>query len=266
MKVCSILGILNVTPDSFFDGGKSFSTQKAIDCAFEMHEAGADFIDIGGESTRPESQPISATEELDRILPVIEAVASKMPVSVDTQKAIVMKEVLKHPVAMINDVNALRDPGALSCVARASVKLCLMHMKGVPQTMQEDPGYADVVHEVYGFLVSRVKECKSFGIELDRIILDPGFGFGKSVDDNYKLLSDLEYFNSLGCDVMIGMSRKSMIGNVLDLPVKERLNGGIVLACMALERGAKYIRTHDVKETKQAILLYQQLKEKEYVN
>ena len=266
MKLSQILGILNVTPDSFSDGGKFLDSQKAIDRAVEMHEAGADYIDVGGESTRPGSRSVSATEELDRIMPIIEALASKISLSVDTQKPEVMKEVLKYPVAMINDINAFRAPGALNCVARSQVKLCVMHMKGTPETMQDNPSYLDVVHEVYDFLVSRVKVCRSFGIEQDRIILDPGFGFGKSVDDNYKLLSELEYFNATGCDVMVGASRKSMIGEVLNVPIKERLNGGIVLTCMALERGVQYIRTHDVKETKQAILLYQQLKENVHVN
>lgn len=221
-----------------------------------MISAGASWLDVGGESTRPGSQGVSAAEEIDRIVPVIEQLERNfaVPISVDTCKTEVMAEVLKHRVAMINDINALRDQGAVELLSTApQVKVCLMHMQGQPRTMQHEPRYEDVVLEVKQFLAARVRACEDAGIQKSNIYLDPGFGFGKSVRHNYQLLQRLQALHELQLPLLVGLSRKSMLGQVTEQPVTERLAGSIAAATIAAMKGAQIIRVHDVKETVDAV-------------
>lgn len=251
-----VMGILNVTPDSFSDGGDFISRDAALTRARAMIAEGADILDIGGESTRPGARAVSDQEELDRVVPVIEAIAAEIPVpiSVDTSKAVVMREAVAAGAALINDVMALRDDGALTVAATLNVPICLMHMQGLPRTMQQNPQYGDVVVEVMEFLQSRVDACLAAGIPATRLLLDPGFGFGKTLRHNLLLLRHLERFQELQLPLLVGISRKSMIGAVLDdAPVDQRLAGGLACAVMAAERGAAIIRTHDVKPTADAL-------------
>jgi len=251
-----IMGILNVTPDSFSDGGDFVSREAALKRARAMVDEGADLLDIGGESTRPGAQAVSEQEELDRIIPVIQAIAAEIPVpiSVDTNKAAVMREAVAAGAGLINDVMALRDDGALAVAKSLGVPVCLMHMQGQPRTMQQNPQYRDVVNDVMAFLQSRVDACLAEGIPRERLLLDPGFGFGKSLQHNLTLLRQLDRFNELQLPVLVGISRKSMIGAVLDnIPVDQRLPGGLACAVMAVERGAAIVRTHDVKATAEAV-------------
>lgn len=250
-----IMGILNVTPDSFSDGGDFVSHDVALRRAGAMVAEGADFLDIGGESTRPGAQAVSEQEELDRVIPVIEAIASEIPVpiSVDTSKATVMRQAVAAGAGLINDVMGLRDAGALAAARELDVPVCLMHMQGMPRTMQHDPQYRDVVADVMEFLQARVDACLTAGIPRERLLLDPGFGFGKSLQHNLALLRHLDRFKALQLPLLVGISRKSMIGMVLaDAPVDQRLFGGLACAVMAVERGAAIIRTHDVKATADA--------------
>jgi len=247
-----VMGILNVTPDSFSDGGLFFSKAKAFQRALQMVQEGADIIDIGGESTRPYAQPVSVQVELDRVIPLVEKIHAELPVliSVDTSKAQVMREAVVAGAHLINDVAALLDEGSLATVAACEqVSVVLMHRQGNPQTMQEHPCYQDVVSEVKSFLHLRAQACIEAGIAPSRIILDPGFGFGKTLTHNLQLLRHLEVFGQLGYPVMIGISRKSMLGQILNKPVRERLYGGLALTALALLKGAKIIRTHDVAPT-----------------
>jgi dihydropteroate synthase len=217
---------------------------------------GADYIDVGGESTRPGAAAVGVQEELDRVIPVLELIAAECPValSVDTCKAAVMREAIKVGVRMVNDVKALRDEGALEAVAQSQqVQVCLMHMQGEPRTMQQQPQYVDVVSEVIDFLGQRVQACQQAGISRDRVFLDPGFGFGKSVGHNYQLLRQLEQLQQLGLPLLIGLSRKSMLAAVVDRPVTERLAASIAAATIAAMKGAHIIRVHDVKETVDAM-------------
>ncbi|WP_037376222.1 dihydropteroate synthase [Sedimenticola selenatireducens] len=256
LKRPRIMGILNVTPDSFSDGGDFISRDVALARARTMVDEGADFLDIGGESTRPGAQAVSEQEELDRVIPVIEAIASEIPVpiSVDTSKAAVMRHAVAAGAGLINDVMALRDEGALAVARELDVPVCLMHMQGLPRTMQHDPQYRDVVAEVMAFLRSRVDACLAEGIARNKLLLDPGFGFGKSLLHNLTLLRHLDRFSELQLPLLVGISRKSMIGAVLDdAPVDQRLFGGLACAVMAVERGAAIIRTHDVKPTVDAV-------------
>lgn len=251
-----IMGILNVTPDSFSDGGDFVSREAALERARAMVEEGADLLDIGGESTRPGALAVSEQEELDRIIPVIQAIAAEIPVpiSVDTNKAVVMREAVMAGAGLINDVMALRDEGALAVAKTLGVPVCLMHMQGQPRTMQKNPQYQDVVSDVMAFLQSRVNACLAEGIPRERLLLDPGFGFGKSLQHNLTLLRQLDRFSELQLPVLVGISRKSMIGAVLDnIPVDQRLPGGLACAVMAVERGAAIVRTHDVKATAEAV-------------
>ncbi|MDC7219210.1 MAG: dihydropteroate synthase [Spirochaetales bacterium] len=251
-----IMGILNVTPDSFSDGGDFVSREAALERARAMVEEGADLLDIGGESTRPGALAVSEQEELDRIIPVIQAIAAEIPVpiSVDTNKAVVMREAVMAGAGLINDVMALRDEGALAVAKTLGVPVCLMHMQGQPRTMQKNPQYQDVVSDVTAFLQSRVNACLAEGIPRERLLLDPGFGFGKSLQHNLTLLRQLDRFSELQLPVLVGISRKSMIGAVLDnIPVDQRLPGGLACAVMAVERGAAIVRTHDVKATAEAV-------------
>ena len=256
-----VMGILNVTPDSFSDGGKHTNVSQALDHALRMIDEGATFIDIGGESTRPGAPDVSLQEELDRTIPVIEAVAKNTPcvISIDTSKADVMREAVKAGAGLINDVRALQEPGALQVAAEAQVPVCLMHMQGQPRTMQQSPEYDDVVNDVVQFLLARTKVCEEAGIAKDKILFDPGYGFGKSLEHNYTLVKHLPSLMKLGYPVLVGMSRKSMIGNLLNRKVDERLAGSISLATIVAQMGAQIVRVHDVKETADAVNIVKML-------
>ena len=251
-----VMGILNVTPDSFSDGGRFFDREAALRQGRVLVAEGADILDVGGESTRPGAETVPVQEELDRVIPVIEALAGELPVplSVDTSKPEVMRAAVAAGASLINDVAALRRPGALAAAAASGVPVCLMHMQGEPGTMQQQPTYRDVVAEVRDFLAGRMAACEAAGIPRDRLLLDPGFGFGKTVAHNLALLRDLPALRGLGVPVLVGLSRKSMIGALLDgAPVGQRLYGSLAAAVLAVERGAAIVRVHDVAPTVQAL-------------
>lgn len=257
-----LMGILNVTPDSFSDGGKYSDLKAALLQAEAMLEQGADIIDIGGESTRPGAPAVSEQDEINRVLPVIKALKSEFAcaISLDTSKAAVMQQGLEAGIDMINDVCALSQPNALAVAANSNVPVCLMHMQGTPRTMQNNPQYDDLIQDIAAFFKDKIAECEQAGLAKGRLILDPGFGFGKSLADNYQLLNELDKFESLECPVLAGISRKSMLGNLLDLAATERTNASVVAATLALTKGAKILRVHDVKETKQAIEIFNAMK------
>ncbi len=250
-----VMGILNITPDSFSDGGRFVGKDAAIAQAKTMLAAGAAILDIGGESTRPGAAEVSVQLELDRVIPVIEAIRSELDciISIDTCKAQVMKEAVAAGADIINDIKALLDPGALDIAVAAQVPVCLMHMQGLPRTMQHAPVYQDVVQEVADFLTQRAEVCIAAGIAKSQIILDPGFGFGKNLQHNYQLLSQLSELVRLNYPLLAGMSRKSMIGQLVRVPAEERLAGSLACATIAVMKGARIIRVHDVKETVQAV-------------
>jgi dihydropteroate synthase len=251
------MGVINVTPDSFSDGGLSASTAQALDHAQRLIEEGADWLDVGGESTRPGSAAVNEEEELRRIIPVVEALASrKFPVSVDTSKPAVMRAAIAAGAAMINDVCALQAPGALEVVSDGGVAACLMHMQGNPRTMQNNPQYRDVVKEVKDFLQLRVQAAQAAGITKDRLVIDPGFGFGKNQDHNIQLLRHLDRFLDFDVPVMVGLSRKSMLGKITGNGVSERIYASVAAALIAVERGASIVRVHDVKATRDALAVY----------
>lgn len=252
------MGIINVTPDSFSDGGLYLSTQQAIAHAKRLIEEGADILDIGGESTRPGSQQINIDEELKRVIPVLEALAdTQIPLSIDTSKPEVMKHAIAAGAFMINDVNALRSPGALEALAHSShVRVCLMHMQGTPQTMQANPQYRDIVQEVKGFLQQRIQAATSAGISQDRLIIDPGFGFGKTLQHNFTLLNRMDQLLDLGVPLLAGLSRKSMLGAITGNSVDHRVHESIAAALLAVIKGAKIVRVHDVKETREALAIH----------
>jgi dihydropteroate synthase len=249
------MGVLNVTPDSFSDGGDFFTPDAAVERALQMEADGAAIIDIGGESTRPGADPVSVDEENGRVVPVIEKLAPRLsvPIAIDTRKPAVMRAAVEAGAGMINDVNALREETALEVAAECSVPVCLMHMQGEPRSMQASPQYNDVVDEVREFLHQRVHACQAAGIPREKLLLDPGFGFGKSVEHNLQLLARLDAFSSMGIPILVGLSRKSMIGKLLGLEVGERLPASIALAVLAVERGAVLVRSHDVAATWQAL-------------
>jgi dihydropteroate synthase len=250
-----VMGILNITPDSFSDGGDFFSPEQAVAHATCMVEAGAAIIDVGGESTRPGAAPVPVDEELRRVIPVIEALQASLsvPVSIDTCKPEVMQAAVAAGAGLINDVNALQAPGAVEQAARLGVPVCLMHMRGTPESMQKQPEYGDVVAEVKDFLTARASLCMQQGIAREQILLDPGFGFGKTTTHNLLLLQHLEQLVASGYPVLAGLSRKSMIGQVLGLPVDKRLYPGVALAVLAVWKGAAIVRCHDVRETLEAV-------------
>jgi len=250
-----VMGVLNVTPDSFSDGGDFFSLDKAVARALQMEAEGAAIIDIGGESTRPGAVPVMPEDEIRRVVPVIEALQSrlKVPISIDTRKPGVMRAAIQAGAGFINDINALREPGALEVAAGLAVPVCLMHMQGEPRTMQEDPCYENVVDEVAEFLQQRITACEQAGIGRERLLLDPGFGFGKTVVHNLYLLERLTVLTRLGLPLVVGLSRKSMIASLLGLEPGERLPASIALAVLAVERGARLVRSHDVAATWQAL-------------
>ena len=246
-----VMGVLNVTPDSFSVGGHFADPVRAVARDLEMAGEGAALLDIGGESTRPGAAPVGADKELARVVSVIEALAARgaPPVSVDTSKPEVMAAAARAGAEMINDVRALRAPGALEAAAASGCAVCLMHMQGEPGTMQRAPAYDDVVEEVGDFLAARVEACVAAGIGRERIAIDPGFGFGKALAHNLTLMKHLDRFTRLGVPLLVGMSRKSMIGAVTGRPVAQRLPGGLALAALAVAAGARIIRTHDVAAT-----------------
>ena len=250
-----VMGVLNVTPDSFSDGGQHASVTSAFDHAQQMINEGAAIIDVGGESTRPGASPVSTQQELDRVIPVIEKIAANLDcvISLDSSCPQVMQAAAQAGASLLNDVRAFQREGALQVAAKTGLPVCLMHMRGEPKTMQQQPHYDSVVDEVQAFLLARVEVCLAAGIERNKIILDPGFGFGKTLDHNLQLLEALAQLKELGLPLLVGMSRKSMIGAILNNETGERLYGGLALAAIAVGQGANIIRTHDVGPTSDAV-------------
>ena len=252
-----IMGAVNITPDSFSDGGAFFDTQSAVAHARRLVAEGADIIDIGGESTRPGSAGVALDEERRRVLPALEQVsAGPVPVSVDTQKPELMREALAAGASMINDINALLAPGALETLAASNAAVCVMHKKGSPADMQHDPHYDDVVAEVFVFLEQRVKTLRAAGIGAERIVIDPGFGFGKTLEHNLELLRHLDRFSAAGAVVLAGVSRKSMLGRITGRDVGERVHASVAAALIAVQKGARIVRVHDVAATRDAIAVW----------
>lgn len=257
-----VMGILNVTPDSFSDGGLFLSPTAAISQARRMFEEGAEIIDVGGESTRPGAKPVSVQQEMDRTIPVIEGIRAEMAVSIsiDTSHPQVMREAVSAGAEMINDIRALRVEGAMDAALDLGAPICLMHMQGQPQTMQETPGYENVVEEVHDFLLARVALCEKHGIPRHGLCIDPGFGFGKTLAHNLRLLAHLNRFVDTGIPVLVGLSRKSMIGTILDKPIEGRLFGSVAAALIAADKGAAILRVHDVGPTVDALKILNAVK------
>ena len=257
------MAIINTTPDSFSDGGQFLSLDKALDKARKAIDEGANILDIGGESTRPGAEEVVLAEEIRRTIPVIEGIRkfSDIPISIDTSKAEVMRAAVDAGVDMINDVWALRREGALEAAAEAGLPVCLMHMQGSPDNMQNNPHYDDFLQEVKAFLRDRLFSAQAAGIKKENLIIDPGFGFGKTLQQNYQLLNALPQFVDMGYPVLVGMSRKSMIGNVINKALDQRVNGSISAAVISAMLGAHIIRVHDVTETVQALAIFQALKQ-----
>lgn len=254
-----VMGVLNVTPDSFSDGGQFFSHETAFRHALDMVQAGATLIDIGGESTRPGAAPVTVAEELDRVVPLVERLHREIDavISVDTSTPDVMRESAKAGAGLINDIRALQQPGALQAAADTGLAVCLMHMQGTPATMQQKPHYQDVVQEVKDWLLARVEACVAAGIASDRLLLDPGIGFGKNDMHNLTLLRELPQLSATGLPLLVGVSRKSMIGRLLDRKVDDRLAGSLALALLAVQKGAVIMRVHDVRETVDVLTMMQ---------
>lgn len=250
-----VMGILNVTPDSFSDGGKYTQFDYALEQAQQMIADGATIIDIGGESTRPGAKAVSEHDELARVIPVLKAIKQRfnIVVSIDTSKASVMSAAIDAGADMINDVRALQNEGCLAAIANSNIPVCLMHMQGIPKNMQNSPSYDDVINDIIVFFQQRIDTCISAGIARERLILDPGFGFGKTLEQNFYLLANLSKFNQLGLPLLAGLSRKSMIGNLLNREVEQRLAGSLATAIIAAQQGAHIIRVHDVQETVDAL-------------
>ena len=253
-----IMGIVNVTPDSFSDGGQYNRLDLAFERVKQLVLSGASIIDVGGESTRPGADEVYEQEELDRVIPLIEKISNELDVwiSVDTCKAAVMKAALDAGAHIINDIKALTADHAVDVVAKYNCPVCLMHMKGQPKNMQDDPHYDDLIGDISSFLFERIDTCLNAGISRDRIIIDPGFGFGKTLDQNYKLLGQLDRFLSFGLPLLVGMSRKSMIGNLINANVDERVIGSVAAHLYAVQKGANILRVHDVKEMSEALKVY----------
>jgi len=250
-----VMGIVNVTPDSFSDGGKYSSVDLAVEHALQLIAEGADILDIGGESTRPGAEPVSLDEELRRVVPVIEALSkvTTVPLSIDTYKPEVMRAAIEAGADIVNDICALRENGALEIVAASNAGICLMHMQGVPQTMQLNPQYEDVVAEVKQFLADRVAACLAHGIAGERITLDPGFGFGKTTAHNVALIQHLDRFSELGFPLLVGLSRKAVLGRIAGGDDQQRLHAGLAASVISVMKGAKIVRVHDVKATVDAL-------------
>jgi dihydropteroate synthase len=252
------MGVVNVTPDSFSDGGRFFDPKAAVSHALRLVEEGADIVDVGGESSRPGALPVSVNEELERVLPVLQGLKGLgKPISIDTRRPEVMHESIKAGASMINDINALAEPGALEAVAASQCAVCLMHMKGEPATMQQAPHYDDVVAEVAGFLKNRIEAAQAAGIARERIVADPGFGFGKTLEHNLALLKHLCALVSLEVPILAGWSRKSSVAKITGRPAGERLPGSLAMALLSLQAGATILRVHDVKETKDIVEIWQ---------
>ena len=260
---CHVMGILNVTPDSFSDGGRFNSRESALVRARQMVNDGASFIDVGGESTRPGANEVSTQEELDRVCPVVEAIAKELDtvISVDTSNPVVMAETARLGAGLINDVRALQREGAPEVAAKAGIPVCIMHIQGEPDSMQDDPRYRNVRREVSSFLTERMRVAEQAGVRADNIILDPGFGFGKSVEHNYQLLATLEQLHILGHPLLVGVSRKSMLGAVTGRDVNERLPASLAAATISAMKGASILRVHDVRETVDAVRIVTAVKE-----
>ena len=259
-----VMGILNVTPDSFSDGGRFDSVDRALVQARRMADEGADLLDVGGESTRPGAAPVGLEAELARVIPAIKQIISviKIPISIDTTKPEVMRAAVATGAAMINDVNGLRAPGAVEAVAELKVPACIMHMQGEPRTMQESPTYDDVVGDIRAFFVQRLDDCRAAGIVEGNIVLDPGFGFGKTLDHNLELLARLGEFRALGCPLVAGISRKSVLGAITGRQrPEERLAASLAAAVLAAEAGADVIRVHDVAETVDALAVWAKVRD-----
>ena len=250
-----VMGIINITPDSFSDGGKYASTDLAVAHALQLVAEGADILDIGGESTRPGAIPVALEDELNRVIPVIQALKKvcQVPLSIDTYKPEVMRQAIAAGADIVNDVNALQAPGALEIVADSNAGVCLMHMQGTPQTMQQDPRYDDVVHEVKAFLEARMSVALAHGIAKERITLDPGFGFGKRTVHNIALIQQLEQLTAIGRPLLVGLSRKSVLGAITGNDEQQRLYAGIAASVISAMKGAKILRVHDVKATVDAL-------------
>ena len=255
-----VMGIVNVTPDSFSDGGKFSQANLAVAHALELVKEGAAILDIGGESTRPNAIPVSLQEELDRVIPVIEALVNEfkakqvnIPISIDTYKPAVMQAAIDAGASMVNDVRALQEAGALEVVAKSKVGVCLMHMQGTPQTMQVNPQYNDVINDISAFLQARLQATIDAGVPASRILLDPGFGFGKTREHNITLIQQLESFANLGQPLLVGLSRKSILGQVTGNDVDARLYASIAASVIAAQKGAKILRVHDVKAAVEAL-------------
>lgn len=251
-----VMAVINVTPDSFSDGGRFDSAEQAIEQALKQVQEGADLLDIGGESTRPGAEPVSEQEELDRVLPVIEGLVARtaVPISIDTVKPAVMRQAAAAGARMINDVNGLRSEGAVELVAELKLPVCIMHMQGQPLTMQQDPRYASVVDDIADFLAQRAQVCQDAGLDPRHIVIDPGFGFGKTLEHNLRLLADLERLAGLGFPVLAGLSRKSMLGAITGRKrPDQRLAASIAAHLIAADRGAAIVRVHDVAETVDAL-------------
>lgn len=263
-----VMGVLNVTPDSFSDGGRFKACDAALRQAQKMLDDGASIIDVGGESTRPGAKAVSEQQELDRVIPLIEALAnvSDALISIDTSKAAVMREAVGAGASMINDVNALQTEGALAAAAALAVPVCMMHMQGEPRTMQSNPQYSDVLADITRFFVQRIAAAEASGVLREHIVLDPGFGFGKTLQHNLTLLQKLDQFHALGCPLLVGMSRKSMLGAVTGRPVDERLAGSVSAAVIAAIKGAQIIRVHDVAATVDAVKLVHAVSMGEHYN
>jgi dihydropteroate synthase len=252
-----VMGVLNITPDSFSDGGRYVDPTRAVEHALQMRDDGADLIDVGGESTRPGAASVAEGEEIARVIPIVAALVGKgVAVSVDTRKPAVMRAAIEAGAAMINDVEALSAPGALEVCASSNVGVCVMHMRGDPATMQLRPSYEDVVEEVRAFLAARVEACAAAGIGRERIAIDPGFGFGKTLAHNLALLRSLGAFATLGCPVLVGVSRKSSLGQITGRETGERLAASLAAALAAVARGASIVRVHDVRETVDALKVW----------
>lgn len=257
-----VMGVVNITPDSFSDGGRFLDPAAAIEHARRLADEGADIIDIGGESTRPGAAPVPEGEEMERVIPVLEALRDlPVPVSVDTRRPAVMQAALAAGASMINDIGAFAEPYSLLRVAGSGCAVCLMHMKGTPATMQREPHYDDVVAEVKAFLKEAVRRARFSGIGEDRIVVDPGFGFGKTARHNLILLRRLGELADLGVPLLAGLSRKSTIGGITGRPVGERLAGSLAMALLAVQGGAKIVRVHDVRETRDVIAVWEAVRQ-----
>ena len=252
MNNIDIMGVLNITENSFHDGGKYNSFKESFQHAKDMIKEGADIIDIGAESSKPGSDPVSSKDQIKKIEPVVEAIReiSDIPLSIDTRSSDVIKKLTKYSINIVNDISALQDIELISVIKENNLSVSLMHMQGVPKNMQDNPTYDDVVSDVYSYLEKKVQLCVNSGIDKDNIIVDPGFGFGKTLDHNYLLLNNLGKYTELGCRVLSGISRKSMIGNVLNKPPSERLFGSLAATVLAIRNSANILRVHDVRQTR----------------